>query len=362
MNTCKEILKDFCIEEDILKIEPYGGGHINDTFRITCPENKYILQRINHNIFKKPEHVMENITNVCNHIRAKLIDAGEDEKRGTLTFIPTRSGEFLSIHNGNYYRMYLFLENAVSYQTIEDPMHFYNAGKAFGKFQNMLSDFPAEKLHETIANFHNTVDRLNNLKIAISENKAGRKDSVAEEIKFVLDRADDCSVVMDLLKSGDLPLRVTHNDTKLNNILLDEKTGEAICVIDLDTVMPSSLLCDFGDAIRFGANTAEEDEKDLSLVDIDINLFEKFTQGFLEATKGSITAKEVEYLAFSAKLLTLECGIRFLTDYLDGDVYFKIHREGHNLDRARNQFKLVSEMENHEEEMKSIVNRIYNSL
>ena len=362
MNTCVEILKNFCIEEEILKIEPYGGGHINDTFRITCPEHKYILQRINHKIFKNPCDVMENIVNICDHIRLKLKEQGEDEQRGTLTFIPTVDGECLSVYKGNYYRMYVFLENAVSYQTIENPMHFYSAGKAFGKFQNMLADFPAEKLHETIANFHNTVDRLDKLKKAIEEDKAGRKASVTEEINFVLDRADKCAVVMDLLKGNKIPLRVTHNDTKLNNILMDEETGEAVCVIDLDTVMPSSLLCDFGDAIRFGANTAEEDEKDLSKVDINIDLFEKFTRGFLEATKSSITPREVEYLAFSAQLLTLECGMRFLTDYLDGDVYFKTHREGHNLDRARNQFKLVKEMENHEEEMKDIVNKIYNSL
>ena len=362
MNTCVEILKNFCIEDEILKIEPYGGGHINDTFRITCPDKKYILQRINHKIFKNPGHVMENIINICDHIRIKLKENGEDETRGTLTFIPTKDGDSLSIHNGNYYRMYLFVEDAVSYQTIENPMHFYSAGKAFGKFQNMLADFPAEKLHETIVNFHNTVDRLEKLKTAIKEDKAGRSASVTEEINFVLDRADKCGIVMNLLNSGEIPLRVTHNDTKLNNILMDGNTGEAICVIDLDTVMPSTLLCDFGDAIRFGANTAEEDEKDLTKIDINIDLFEKFTKGFLESTKSSITPKEVEYLAFSAQLLTLECGMRFLTDYLDGDVYFKIHREGHNLDRARNQFKLVKEMENHEDEMKKIVNDIYKSL
>ena len=362
MNICKQIIKDFCIDDEIIDIKPFGGGHINDTYLISGSNKKYVLQRINHKIFTKPDDVMDNIINICEHLKNKIIESGGNPDRETLQFLPTNEGKYLTIHNGNYYRMYVFVDDAITYQTIEDPIHFYNAGRAFGKFQNMLSDFPADSLKETIINFHNTVDRLEKLKTAVKENKANRKDEVSEEIKFVIDRTDECSIIVDLLAKGEIPLRVTHNDTKLNNILIDKKSGDAICVIDLDTVMPSSLLCDFGDAIRFGASSAEEDEKDLSKVYLDINLFQKFTKGFLEAMKDSITEKEVEYLAFSSRLLTLECGMRFLTDYLDGDVYFKTSREGQNLDRARTQFKLVKEMEDHKEEMENIVKEIYNNL
>ena len=362
MNICKEIIKDFCIDDEIIEIKNYGSGHINDTYLITGSSKKYILQRINHKIFKKPYDVMDNIINISAHLKKKVIEAGGDPDRETLQFLPTKDGKYVTLYNGNYYRIYVFVDDVITYQSIEDPIHFYNAGKAFGKFQNMLADFPADTLKETIVNFHNTVDRLEKLKTAIKENKAGRINEVEDEIKFVIDRTNECSVIVNLLSNGEIPLRVTHNDTKLNNILIDKKSGEATCVIDLDTVMPSSLLCDFGDAIRFGANPAAEDEKDLSKVVIDINLFKKFTMGFLEAMKDSITQKEVEYLAFSSRLLTLECGMRFLTDYLDGDVYFKTSREGQNLDRARTQFKLVKDMEDHSEEMENIVKEIYNNL
>ncbi|MBE7028895.1 MAG: mucin desulfatase [Ruminococcaceae bacterium] len=362
MLKCKEIIKSFCMEEEIINVEYFGTGHVNDTYRITCPKNKYILQRINHKIFKNPYHVMDNIINICNHLKEKVTYLGGNTEREILNFIPTVDGKYVAEYEGNYYRMYIFLDNAITYQSIEDPIHFYNAGKAFGKFQNMLSDFDADKLYETIANFHDTKDRFNNLMIAFNNNKDGRKDIVKDEIDFVLKREDKCSIIVDLLKERKIPLRVTHNDTKLNNVLIDSKTGEAMCVIDLDTVMPSSLLCDFGDAIRFGASTGDEDEKDLSKVNLDINLFEKFSQGFLTELKDSITLDEVNHLAISAQILTLECGIRFLTDYLEGDVYFKTSREGQNLDRARTQFKLVADMEKHEEEMNNIIKNIYNNL
>lgn len=362
MQKSKEIFSNFCIDDEILDIVPYGSGHVNDTFLITCKERKYVLQRINHHIFKKPSEVMENIINICEHLRKKVVLNGGDPERETLTFIPAKDGTFLCEYDGNFYRVYVFVDNVITYQSIENPIHFYNAGRAFGKFQNMLADFDADKLHETIVNFHNTKDRYNNFKIALSQNKSGRKDQVLKEIDFVNERKDKYGAIVDLLEEGKIPLRVTHNDTKLNNILIDPETQEAVCVIDLDTVMPSSLLCDFGDAIRSGTNTAEEDERDLSKVHFDINLFEKFAQGFLEEMKDSITPLEVELLPKSAFLMTIECGIRFLTDHLDGDLYFKIHRENHNLDRARTQFKLAYEIEQNEQAMAEIITRIYNSL
>ena len=356
------IINNFLIDDEIIEIKPYGCGHINDTYLVTCKKNKYVVQRINHLIFKKPWEVMENIINICNHLKEKVLLNGGNPERETLTFIPAKDGSYLAKCDGNYYRAYNFVDDAITYQTIEDPMHFYSAGKAYGKFQNMLADFGADRLYETIENFHNTYDRFLKFEKALSENKADRKELVKDEIDFVIKRKDKYGIIVDLLNEKKIPLRVTHNDTKLNNVLMDDKTGEAICVIDLDTVMPSSLLCDFGDAIRFGTNTAEEDEKDLSKVTFDINLFEQFAKGFLEEMKESITPTEVEYLPFSSFLLTIECGIRFLTDYLDGDVYFKTHRENHNLDRARTQFKLAFEMEQREEEMKEIINRIYKNL
>ncbi len=362
MQRGKNIIDNFCIDDKIIEIKPYGCGHINDTYLVTCEKGKYVVQRINHLIFKKPSEVMENIINICNHLKEKVLSSGGNPDRETLTFIPAKDGTYLVKYEDNYYRAYHFVDDAITYQTIENPVHFYSAGKAYGKFQNMLADFGADRLYETIENFHNTKDRFLKFETALSENKAGRKDLVKEEIDFIKERQDKYGVIVDLLKENKIPLRVTHNDTKLNNVLMDEKTGEAICVIDLDTVMPSSLLCDFGDAIRFGTNTADEDEKDLSKVTFDINLFEQFARGFLEEMKESITPLEVELLPFSSFLLTIECGIRFLTDYLDGDVYFKTHRENHNLDRARTQFKLAFEMEQKEQEMKEIIDRIYKSL
>lgn len=362
MKECHDIMSNFNINEDIVKITPHGSGHINDTFLVVCPNNKYVLQRINHHIFKRPDQVMENIINICNHIKDKVELKGGNPERETLSFVSAKDGKYYTVVNGNYYRVYNFVDDAITYQTIENPIHFYNAGKAFGKFQQMLSDFPADTLYETIEKFHNTQNRYQNFRIAAENDIAGRKSSVSEEIKFVEDRKEEYGIIVNLLENKELPLRVTHNDTKLNNVLIDKASGEAVCVIDLDTVMPSTLLYDFGDAIRFGASTAEEDEKDLSKVQLDLDLFEKFAKGFLEEMKDSITELEVKLLPLSAKMMTIECGIRFLTDHLDGDVYFKIQREGHNLDRARTQFKLVKEMEEKEQEMNEIINRIYNNL
>ena len=243
---------------------------------------------------------------------------------------------------------------------VESAKDFYDSGVAFGNFQKMLADYPAKTLHETIPNFHNTPSRFRDFQKAVQEDKMGRAASAQEEIAFALARENDTKVLTDLLKAGELPLRVTHNDTKLNNILFDENTKKAICIIDLDTVMPGLSHYDFGDSIRFGASTGAEDEKDLSKIEMDLALFEAFTKGYLEGCGGSLTEKEIEMLPMGAKLMTYECGIRFLADYLEGDVYFKIHREGHNLDRARTQFKLVKDMEDKWTEMAAIVEKYKN--
>ncbi len=301
---------------------------------------------------------MENIANVTRHLGAKIEDAGGDPNRETLTVIQTIEGEnCYKDKNGNYFRMYRFIENSVSYDIAEDPILLYHAGKAFGRFQNMLDDFPAEKLHETIVDFHNTPVRVNQLVSAIEANKSGRLGEVFTEVEFAKKYAKYANVITDAMDADEVPLRVTHNDTKLNNILFDDKTGEGVCVIDLDTVMPGSMLYDFGDAMRFGAASGAEDEKDLDKIWFDLEKFEQFTKGFVGEMKETITKKEIELLPLSVLIMTYECGTRFLTDHINGDEYFKIHREGHNLDRARTQFKLVYDIETKLEEMERIVEK-----
>jgi Ser/Thr protein kinase RdoA (MazF antagonist) len=347
-----EVISKFDITNSI---EPYGDGHINDTY-LAKADTKFILQRINHSIFKNPEKLMENIQNVTEHLGKKIKEEGGDVTRETLTIIKTLDGKsFYKDEDGNYFRMYVFIDNATTYQKIENPMHFYSAAKAFGKFQKNLADFPAESLYESIPNFHNTVSRFEDFKKAVEEDKMGRAKDVQKEIEFAFARAKDCGIIVDAIASGEVPVRVTHNDTKLNNVMIDDATGEGLCVIDLDTVMPGSLLYDYGDSMRFGTNNSDEDDKNLDNVFCRLDLFEAFTKGYMEELRETLTPKEIELLPFSAKLMTFECGIRFLGDHLNGDTYFKIHRENHNLDRARTQFKLVYDMEQKEEEMKKIV-------
>lgn len=354
MDYLNEILSHFSVE---VTIEPYGNGHINDTY-LTGSSPRYILQRINTNVFKNPKEVMDNILNVTEHVRKKIIAAGGDPERETLRVIKTKTGEnYYEAKNGDCYRMYNYIENSVSYDITETPEQLFQAGRAFGRFQNMLSDFPADKLFETIPDFHDTRKRFENLKNAIKADKAGRAASVKDEIDFALSFEEEVGIVVDALKDGSLPCRVTHNDTKLNNVMFDKETGEAVCVIDLDTVMPGSLLYDYGDALRFGASTGAEDETDLSKIEFSLEYFEAFTNGFLGELGSAITEKECELLAFSAKLITYEIGIRFLTDYLEGDTYFKIHREHHNLDRCRTQFKLVADIEKKTDKMNEIIKK-----
>jgi hypothetical protein len=356
-----EVVNQFDFNGEFIHIEPLGQGHINSTYAVyfrreTVPPIRYVLQKINTSILKDPLALMKNIEGVTTHLRKKILEAGGNPDRETLTIVKTKDGKlFYEDGDKECWRAYLFIENATCYQSAEKPGLFYNSAKAFGKFQKLLSDYPAETLSETIEKFHNTVNRYKNFEKAVAEDKMGRAKDVQEEIEFVKARKDDCGIVLDLIEKKEIPLRVTHNDTKLNNIMMDNKTNEGICVIDLDTVMPGSVFYDFGDSIRFGASSALEDETDLSKVYMEINLFEEYVEGFLSEAGETLTKKEFELLAFSAKLLTLECGIRFLTDYLEGDTYFKIHREYHNLDRARTQFKLVADMEEKMEIMNEIV-------
>ncbi len=342
----------------------YGCGHINDTFCVhTQPKEgngfRFILQRVSSAAFPRPEELMENMVNVTGFMEKALAQTGEDAARGTLTLLNTKENlPYFTDDEGGVWRATHFIEGTDCYQSAETPELFYASAKAFGRFQRLLGDYPAHTLHEPIARFHDTENRLNNLKKAIAADKLGRVAEAKAEIDFALAREKDCSVCMEALRQGVLPLRVTHNDTKLNNVLIDRATGTGICVIDLDTVMPGLSVNDFGDSIRFGANHSAEDEKDLSKVNLDLGLYEIYAKGFLEEAGAVLTQAERYHMPWGAKLMTLECGIRFLTDYLEGDVYFHTSREGQNLDRCRTQFKLVSDMEQHWEEMCNIIQRL----
>ncbi len=322
-------------------------GHINGTYFIYCEKGeRYVLQRINTAVFKDPDGLMKNIIGVTEHISKKIEAAGGDVKRGTLHFIPTKDGSvYYRDENGGSWRAYEYVRNVVGYQSAESPKVFESVGRAFGKFQMQLADYDVAKLVETIPDFHNTPARYRAFEEALAANAAGRAESIPDEIAFVKEHRVICSYITDRMEAGVLPRRVTHNDTKLNNILLDKVTGKPVCVIDLDTVMPGSVLFDFGDAIRFGASSAAEDETDLDLVYMREDMFNAFARGFIGGLDGSLTDMEILALPMGAMIITLETGIRFLTDYLNGDTYFRIHYPTQNLDRARNQFKLVSDME-----------------
>lgn len=360
----REVASHFAFEGRLIHAEPYGCGHINDTYclwfdRGSFPPVRYILQKINTGIFRDVDGLMNNITLVTDHIRKKLAAEGGDYGRGTLTVIPTTEGEpYYRAPDGGCFRAYKFVENTVSLQSAENPAQFGSLAAAFGKFQNQLADFDASLLDETIPDFHNTVKRFENFASSVKADRAHRRTAAEKEIEFAMSREADAGVLVGMLAKGELPLRVTHNDTKLNNVLFDAVTGEAVCVIDLDTVMPGLVHYDFGDSIRFGASTAAEDEKDLDRVSMSLELFEAYTRGFIASCGGKLTEAETEYLPFSAKLLTYECGIRFLSDYLDGDTYFRIHYPEQNLDRCRTQLKLVADMEKKMPEMKSITEKI----
>ena len=358
----EEVIAGFDFTGELKECVPYGSGHINDTYRLAFQtEDKrrhYILQRMNKTIFNNPVELMENVSGVTSWLKKKIMENGGDVERETLNIVNDKQGcPYYVDSEGEYWRVYLFIEGATCYDQVKDEEDFYQSAVAFGHFQRLLADYPAETLHETIVNFHNTVDRFRQFQNALALDSCGRAKSVEEEIRFVLEREELCHTLVDMQADGRLPLRVTHNDTKLNNIMIDDKTGKAICVIDLDTVMPGLSANDFGDSIRFGATTAAEDERDLDKVSFDLHLYEVYVKGFIEGCSNALTDIELEMLPMGAILMTFECGMRFLTDHLEGDHYFKIHREGHNLDRCRTQFKLVKEMEEKLSEMKAIVQK-----
>lgn len=358
----KDIFGYFDTEGTYLKGEPYGSGHIHDTFRIETLEadkDDYILQRLNNKIFKNIPELQHNIERVTVHLRNKLREIpGSNIKRECLKLIPSHEGKtWIVDKDGNYWRMYIFISNHHSYNFVDSPDKAFEGGKAIGRFQAMLSDMPAPPLFETIPWFHNIEKRLKTFNEKVSEDPVGRVGSVRAEIDMVLERAEEMKIILKLGDEGKIPLRITHNDTKFNNILLDEN-DKALCVIDLDTVMPGYVHYDFGDAIRTAANTASEDENELSKVKMDITLFKAYAEGYLSETVKTLNDVEKEYLAFAPRLITYTIALRFLTDFIDGDNYFKIHHKLHNLQRARAQLQLVLSMEEQYEEMKSIIRKL----
>ena len=361
-NKVHEAIDGFKLPGELKECIRDGSGHINDTYRLTyeTPQGtkRYILQRMSKSIFKKPVELMENVSGVTAWLRKKIIENGGDPERETLTLVKSNDGlPYFVDSTGEYWRVYLFIEGATCYDAVKDDNDFYQSAVAFGHFQRLLADYPAETLHETIKDFHNTPDRLEKFKKAVAEDICGRAASVQKEIDFILEREELTHALYDLQLDGRLPLRVTHNDTKLNNIMIDDETGKAICVIDLDTVMPGLTANDFGDSIRFGASTALEDEQDLSKVSCDLHLFDVYTRGFIEGCGGALTDLEIDMLPMGAILMTFENGIRFLTDHLEGDHYYHIHRKGHNLDRCRTQLTLVKDMQEKLPQMNAIIQK-----
>lgn len=364
--TLCNICCQFGIDGELTETKTLTDGHINTTVCATFEKDgkseKFLVQRINTNVFKNQDALMQNIVNVTHFLRKKIRAAGGDPERETLHFLKTTDGALYFKDESGCWRIYRFIDNSYTYNMIDSIEVFQNAGESFGKFQKLLNDYPSETLLETIPDFHNTPKRVQNLENSVKADPKKRAGEVQKEIDFALSRKNKAGLAVELCEKGEIPLRVTHNDTKLNNILFDADTHKGLCVIDLDTIMPGLSLYDFGDAIRFGAKTAEEDEADLSKVSVSLPLYEAFTRGYLESCAAALTRAEVDSLAYSAFLMTYECGVRFLTDYIDGDVYFKTAYPEHNLVRARNQFKMVEEIEKNLDEMNRITKRIYNEI
>lgn len=353
----REIVKNFDFDGELLDVREFGSGHINRTFIAEYTDNRYVVQKINTTVFKNPDELMQNVFAVTDYLREVIEANGGDSERETLHFIKTLDGDnYFKTPDGECWRAYVFVKDSVCYDSADTPELFGKSGAAFGKFQKMLADFPAKTLHETIPNFHNTPWRFENefLPSLFAADDALLTEC-EDDIEFVTSRRSDMEVFTVLQESGALPLRVTHNDTKLNNVMFDKKTGECVCVIDLDTVMPGLALYDFGDSIRFGASTAAEDESNLEKVSLDLDYFRAYAEGYLSEAGETLSYREKKQLAYSAKLMTLECGMRFLTDYLNGNIYFKTDYGKQNLVRARNQFKLVLDIESKLDEMNKIV-------
>jgi hypothetical protein len=358
------ISNQFAIEGDFLHGEEIESGHINSTYRASFETangaiHRYILQRINEKVFKDPLAVMRNVECVTRHINWKVLRVKKDLGGQTLNLYPGRGGKSWVIGpNGGVWRCYNSIEGCVTYDIVENTRQAYQAARAFGSFQDLVSDLPASEIEETIPDFHHTRKRFERLMRVADADPHARAGTVAEELDFVCRREADVNVVLDLLANHQIPCRITHNDTKINNVMIDADSDEAVCVIDLDTVMPGASLYDFGDLVRTATSPAAEDERDLSKVVMQMPMFEALVDGFLDAANDSLNDAEAEHLAFSGKLITLETGIRFLTDFLEGDSYFKIHREGHNLDRCRTQFKLVAEIERQQGAMEKFVGKV----
>lgn len=354
----------FGINGELVKTKLFTDGHINSTYYAEFNENgetkKYLVQNINIHVFKNQEILMQNVVGVSNFLREKIIQSGGDPDRESLHFLQTKDGAYYFIEGDCCWRIYVFIDKAYTYNLIDSKEIFENAGKSFGKFQCLLNEYPSESLGETIPDFHNTPKRIETLEKSAKADVAKRLSEAQAELEFALQRKDKAKIALDLLASGDIPLRVTHNDTKINNILFDEETKEGICIIDLDTIMPGLSLYDFGDAIRSGASTALEDEKDLSKVSVSLELYESYVKGYLSSCAEALTKAEIENLAYGAWLMTFECGVRFLTDHLDGDVYFRIDYPGHNLVRAKNQFAMAFDIESKLDKMNEITLRLYN--
>ena len=359
----REITGNFSVPGEFTACETINTGHINSTYKVTFNEGgavrNYLLQRVNTYVFKDPDKLMSNITAVTSFLRKKIAEAGGDPERETLTFLPARGGGYYhTAADGGCWRMCNFVSDTFCTDYIDRPETFMNAGWAFGNFQMLLGDFPIATLYETIPDFHDTGKRFAALEEAVARDAKGRAAGVKAEIEYALSGGEFATKLTDLIKSGGLPLRVTHNDTKLNNILFDRKTGKGICVIDLDTIMPGLSLYDFGDAVRYGANTAVEDERDLSKVTLSLPLYEAYARGYLSACGDALTPAEKELLPFSCKIMAYEVGIRFLTDYLNGDVYFKTSYPDHNLVRCRDQLALVRDIDAKMGEMERVTRSI----
>ena len=351
----EHIYKHFQLDGLPISCARYGSGHINETYLlVTSRPHLYILQKLNPRVFGNLTGLMNNVIAVTEHLRKK-----DPDPRHSLILVPTVDGKpYLMTDNGECWRLYEFVLNSLCMDKPETSEDFRQSGVAFGQFQNQLADFLAETLVETIPHFHDTPDRYRLFREAIAADKAGRLKAVKADVDAYLAHEEEAATLINLLNVGELPLRVTHNDTKLNNVMLDLSTRQPLCVIDLDTVMPGLAANDFGDSIRFGASTAAEDEKDLSKVTMSLDLFRIYAEGFLSACGSRLTDKEIETLPMGAKLMTLECGVRFLTDYLNGDIYFRVAYPEHNLDRCRTQLKLVTDMETKWDEMQQIIRSI----
>ena len=351
----EEIAQKFKLEGKIISIKENKTGNINKTYIIITDKKKYILQKINTLVFNEPYLLMQNIENVTNYYKEYLRKNGGDPERETLSVIQTIDKSNIFRNDDEYYRMYNYIDNAITYDKSESEEMFYNVGKAFGHFVRVLNNYPIDSLSEIIPNFHNSKVRYKNFLKDIKKDVCGRVKSVSPEIVYILQREDELNSIVGLLETSKIPTRVTHNDTKINNVLIDSKTNKAICVIDLDTVMPGSALYDFGDAIRSGASTTYEDDPYLENVGINIDYFKSFTSAYLSETKDIFNKEEIDNLVLSCKVITLELAMRFLNDYINGNTYFKCDYDNHNLIRCRNQLKLVSEIEKNYKLMEKIV-------